>query len=474
MDAVPGKQVVGCSCSRTAAASASRRGRRALPRPQGRRSRRSTSSTSSRWRRGGMGRGLRRGRRRVARRHLDVRHALRDDRAAVFEGDGGPIASVASGTAPSVEADARARRASSRAAGRARTTPDLLIVCPTVADPRRAPDGPAHAEGDRLPAVRLPRDRSAGRTLKDEVSAANLALSAPLRAEHDATKDPRDAWSSRRSTSRTLNPHNWHGSCHGGDAGPAQAGAAPAGARLGAAPDADRRPLPDGLDHASRRVGLGRARPQRGDGDAARPRNVDRGGCCEVADERIEAAIAHWAPRFTSQGVDMNDFRARHQGLERWDQWLPAWAANGDMHTELALEAEAKAARAAPARRGCARRSRLPLREVRLDGRHGRHDDDEQRAIAAIANAHRHLDPTAERIEIPLDGFTMAGNLRRPPAIDAAAARPAAARARLDQGGVLQLGAGLPRPRPGDPVARRAGPGGGLETRPSARTTRSR
>jgi 2,6-dihydroxypseudooxynicotine hydrolase len=42
------------------------------------------------------------------------------------------------------------------------------------------------------------------------------------------------------------------------------------------------------------------------------------------------------------------------------------------------------------------------------------HDDAEQRAISALANAHKHLDPTAERIEIPLDGFTMAANLRRP------------------------------------------------------------
>ena len=29
-----------------------------------------------------------------------------------------------------------------------------------------------------------------------------------------------------------------------------------------------------------------------------------------MPDERVAAAIAHWAPRFTSQGVDMNDFRA--------------------------------------------------------------------------------------------------------------------------------------------------------------------
>ena len=36
-------------------------------------------------------------------------------------------------------------------------------------------------------------------------------------------------------------------------------------------------------------------------------------------DERVEAAIAHWAPRFTSQGVDMNDFAAVTGSLERWE-----------------------------------------------------------------------------------------------------------------------------------------------------------
>jgi 2,6-dihydroxypseudooxynicotine hydrolase len=38
-----------------------------------------------------------------------------------------------------------------------------------------------------------------------------------------------------------------------------------------------------------------------------------------------------------------------------------------------------------------------------------------KRAIDALARAHAHLDPTAERVEAPLDGAVLAGNLRRPP-----------------------------------------------------------
>jgi 2,6-dihydroxypseudooxynicotine hydrolase len=59
-----------------------------------------------------------------------------------------------------------------------------------------------------------------------------------------------------------------------------------------------------------------------------------------VPDQRIEAAVANWAPRFTSQGVDPNDFVRVTSALERWDDWLDAWCANADAHAELAREAE--------------------------------------------------------------------------------------------------------------------------------------
>src|SRR5436190_89204 len=36
----------------------------------------------------------------------------------------------------------------------------------------------------------------------------------------------------------------------------------------------------------------------------------------------------------------MNDFRAVTSAVERWDDWLPAWVANGDLHADLAREAQ--------------------------------------------------------------------------------------------------------------------------------------
>ena len=42
-------------------------------------------------------------------------------------------------------------------------------------------------------------------------------------------------------------------------------------------------------------------------------------------DERGRDAIAHWAPRFITNGVDYNDFMRVTAGVATWDEWLPAW-----------------------------------------------------------------------------------------------------------------------------------------------------
>ena len=47
-----------------------------------------------------------------------------------------------------------------------------------------------------------------------------------------------------------------------------------------------------------------------------------------MPDVRVQIAIDNWAPRFTAQGVDPNDFASTTRHLERWDQWLDAWCAS--------------------------------------------------------------------------------------------------------------------------------------------------
>jgi 2,6-dihydroxypseudooxynicotine hydrolase len=133
-----------------------------------------------------------------------------------------------------------------------------------------------------------------------------------------------------------------------------------------------------------------------------------------VPDERIESAIANWAPRFTSQGVDPNDFIRVTTAVERWDDWLDAWCANADAHAELAREAERRrrtmTAGDAWIHAALSYHFAKFVWMVDLD----RHRSAADRSVAALRNAHGLLDPTAERIEVPFEGGEMVGNLRRP------------------------------------------------------------
>ena len=136
-----------------------------------------------------------------------------------------------------------------------------------------------------------------------------------------------------------------------------------------------------------------------------------------VADEKIRSAIRNWAPRFTSQGVDYNDFVRVTSGLQRWEEWLPAWVANGDMHAALAEEAEASGRRRSAG--GAAVRAALSYHFAKFVWMvdMARHRAAADRAVAALRSAHRLLDATAERIEVPYREGVMVGNLRRPDAV---------------------------------------------------------
>lgn len=137
-----------------------------------------------------------------------------------------------------------------------------------------------------------------------------------------------------------------------------------------------------------------------------------------MPDERVAAAIAHWAPRFVTNGVDMNDFQRVTGSVETWEEWLPAWVATGDMHAQLAREAE---------ERGRTRTAGEAWNRAALSYHFAKFvwmvDMDRYReatflAVEALRNAHRLLDPSAARVEIPYGGVVMAANLRRPAGAD--------------------------------------------------------
>jgi phytoene dehydrogenase-like protein len=132
----------------------------------------------------------------------------------------GDITAVASGTADSVERLLRVGHDVRRGAV-ATVDPPLLVVCATVADPDRAPNG-QHT----LKIIGFhPYDLADGDwdDIKEDVSRANLEhLRRYARNLTDDTllatlvKSPVDL--------ERLNMHNWRGSCHGGEMSPSQTG----------------------------------------------------------------------------------------------------------------------------------------------------------------------------------------------------------------------------------------------------------
>jgi dienelactone hydrolase len=137
-----------------------------------------------------------------------------------------------------------------------------------------------------------------------------------------------------------------------------------------------------------------------------------------VPDARVQAAVDHWAPRFVQAGVDYNDFVATTSRVETWEEWHGAWCRNGDVHAALAEEAAAHGRRLTAGEAWA--RATVAYHFAKfvwmVDPERSRAAADE--AVAAMRRTHEYLDPDADRIEVPLDGGRIVGNLRRPPGED--------------------------------------------------------
>jgi alpha-beta hydrolase superfamily lysophospholipase len=133
-----------------------------------------------------------------------------------------------------------------------------------------------------------------------------------------------------------------------------------------------------------------------------------------MPDAQVQAALDHWAPRFIQNGVDYNDFVRTVKRVDTWDRWLPEWSRTADEQAGFAREAEADGHRVTAGhawRRAATDRhfgKFVWMVDLDLARQASLQSVDEMRA------AHRHLDPTAERLEVPMDGVTAYANLRRP------------------------------------------------------------
>ncbi|MGY1808513.1 alpha/beta hydrolase family protein [Blastococcus sp. SYSU D00669] len=131
-------------------------------------------------------------------------------------------------------------------------------------------------------------------------------------------------------------------------------------------------------------------------------------------DERVSSAIAHWGPRFTTNGVTVSDFEEVTRRVERWADWCAAWSAKGAEHEQLGRRALADG-RSVSAGQHLAQAAvyfhfgKFVFVED-LDQMRAAHE----RAVACLTDALPHLLPPGRRVEIPFEGTSLVGVLRTP------------------------------------------------------------
>lgn len=139
-----------------------------------------------------------------------------------FPVDGGHVEAVAMGTGLPPEGHLGVGAAFARGEIEL-DDPPLLVVCPTVEDASRAPEGRHTLKVIGYQPYELAGGPERWDEVKDEVSRANLEM---LRRYAPNLTDERILATVVKSPLdlERQNRHNWHGSCHGGDLSPAQSG----------------------------------------------------------------------------------------------------------------------------------------------------------------------------------------------------------------------------------------------------------
>ena len=139
-----------------------------------------------------------------------------------------------------------------------------------------------------------------------------------------------------------------------------------------------------------------------------------------MPDARVESAIAHWAPRFVSNGVPLTDFEEVTAGVGRWEDWCRAWSARAAVHEELGRRSLADGYRKSAGEHltraaVCYHFSKFVF-VVDYEQMKAAH----RKAVECRNLALPLIDPPGERVLIPYEGKHLVGILRKP----AGASRP--------------------------------------------------
>jgi dienelactone hydrolase len=134
----------------------------------------------------------------------------------------------------------------------------------------------------------------------------------------------------------------------------------------------------------------------------------------QSTDERVASAIAHWAPRFVANGVDMNDFQRVTARISRWEEWCARWSELGREHEGLMRDALAHGYYRSAAAHGLRAAMAYHFGKFLFV----EYPEELKRAHEDAVRVYREVLPyfpvPGERVEIPYEGGVMPGILRRP------------------------------------------------------------
>ena len=132
------------------------------------------------------------------------------------------------------------------------------------------------------------------------------------------------------------------------------------------------------------------------------------------ADPLVTSAIAHWAPRFVANGVALTDFEEVTASIGSWNDWCRAWADRAAVHEAMGREALA-------AKKFVSAGEHLQRAGVYYHfGAFLFVHDVPQMKVAHLKSiecrtlALPYIRPAGERVEIPYQGKTLYGVLRKP------------------------------------------------------------
>jgi dipeptidyl aminopeptidase/acylaminoacyl peptidase len=127
----------------------------------------------------------------------------------------------------------------------------------------------------------------------------------------------------------------------------------------------------------------------------------------------LKAAIAHWGPRFVANGVVLTDFEEVTGAMSSYDDWCCTWSARAAHHEQLGRAALAQKHFLTAGE--CLQRAGVYYHfasflfvqdQAQMKAAHKKQIECRQAALP-------HLRPSGERVEIPYQGKTLAGVLRK-------------------------------------------------------------